>query len=169
MDELTRFVREVMLPGADGAQPVLDPAACYFRLQPGPSRIHRWGIFAAEPIPARRRVIEYTGERITPREAWRRRVRPLMYLFRASARRYIDGAIGGSGAEYVNHSCAPNLLARVRKGRVTYVSASPIASGDELLVDYRLSGELPEIPCRCGADECRGYLNLIRPVGRATS
>ncbi len=168
MDELTPFVREVMLPGSDSVLPRIVPDACYFRLRIGASPIHRWGVFADESIPARRRVIEYTGQRITPREAWRRRVRPLLYLFRTSANRFIDGAIGGSGAEYINHSCAPNLIARVRKGRVTYVSAIPIASGDELSVDYLLGGDLPSLPCRCGAETCRGYLNRPLPDSSAT-
>ncbi len=114
-------------------------------------------------------MIGYTGQRIGPREAWRRRVRPLLYLFRTSTRRYIDGAIGGSGADYVNQSDAPNLIASVRRGRVTYVSACPIASGDELLVDYRLGGDLPSIPCHCGAVVCRGSLNLVLPDGPPTS
>jgi len=37
-----------------------------------PSRIHRWGVFAQERIPARRKAIEYTGERVSRREAKRR-------------------------------------------------------------------------------------------------
>lgn len=163
MDELTPFVRVVMLPGSDNVRPRLDPQCCQFALYAEHSPIHRWGIFAAERIPARRRVIEYTGQRINAREARRRRVRPHMYLFRTSAQRFIDGAIGGSGAEYINHGCAPNLIARVRKGHVTYVSARAIAIGEELLVDYRLDGDVPRIPCCCGAVTCRGTLNRVRP------
>lgn len=147
------------MPGGPDAVPRLRRAACRFRLRHGRSRIHRWGIFAAEAIPARRRVIEYLGERIGPLESWRRRVRPRIYLFWVSTRVAIDGAVGGSGAEFINHSCQPNLLARVHRGRVHLVSLRPIATGDELLIDYRLRGDLPLVPCRCGAAACRGYLN----------
>src|SRR5262245_16080242 len=99
MPALTAFVREVVLPGGPGAVPKLDPRVCCFRLGFGPSPIHRWGVFAAEPIPARRRVIEYTGQKIDDREACRRGVRQHLYLFALDRRWVIDGAIGGSGAE----------------------------------------------------------------------
>jgi hypothetical protein len=45
-------------------EPVINPERCRFKLRYGRSTIHRWGIFAEEVIPARRRVIEYTGEKI---------------------------------------------------------------------------------------------------------
>jgi uncharacterized protein len=161
--ELTAFVREVVLPGGPRARPRLDPAACRFRLRAGRSPIHRWGLFAAEAIPARRRVIEYTGQHIGPREAMRRNIRPHIYLFRTGARRYIDGAIGGSGAEYINHSCEPNLTARIRNGRVTLVSLQRIEKGEELLYDYRLGGGTCDLPCLCGTPSCRGTMTLARP------
>jgi SET domain-containing protein len=41
-------------------------------LRVGRSSIHRLGVFAAEDIAKGRRVIEYTGERITHREAVKR-------------------------------------------------------------------------------------------------
>ena len=157
--ELTAFVREVVLPGGPNAVPHLDEQRCRFRLEYRPSPIHRWGIFAVEPIPARRRVIEYTGERITPAEVRRRSVRPRMYIFWVGPRIAVDGAIGGSGAEFINHSCACNLVARVRKGRIHLVSLRPIAAGEELLLDYRIRGDAPLMPCRCGSPQCRGYMN----------
>jgi SET domain-containing protein len=120
--------------------------------------VHRWGVFAEEAIPARRRVIEYTGERIDRREAHRRRLRPYAYFFATSKTRAIDGAIGGSGAEFINHSCEPNLLARVRGGRVFYVSRRRIEPGEELLLDYGMRSAVSRTPCRCGSVRCRGVL-----------
>jgi SET domain-containing protein len=158
MLELTAFVREVVLPGGPGTIPKLDPRFSHFKLQYGPSPIHRWGIFAAEPIPARRRVIRYTGQRINVREAWRRRIRQHLYLFWLSSRFAIDGAIGGSGAEFINHSCDPNLCARVTRGRIVLVSLRPIAAGEELTLDYHLTGDCREIACSCGAATCRGHI-----------
>lgn len=155
----TAFVRDVLLPGGPAHEPRLAPAACRFRLRLEPSRIHRWGVYADEPIPARRRVIEYAGQRITLREAWRRRLRPQLYLFRCSARRLIDGGIGGSGAELINHGCEPNLVARFDHRRVFLTSLRPIAEGEELLLDYHVRGDIEPIPCRCGAATCRGFLN----------
>ena len=164
--ELTAFVREVILPGGPDTVPRLDEQRCRFHLEYRPSPIHRWGIFAAEPIPARRRVIEYTGERINPNEVRRRSVRPRMYIFWVSSKIALDGAIGGSGAEFINHSCACNLVARVRQARIHLVSLRPIAAGEELLLDYRIRGDAPIMPCRCGSPQCRGYMNQPEFVGR---
>lgn len=158
---VTAFVREVVLPAGPDVVPLIVERACAFRLECRTSPIHRWGIFAAEPIPARRSVIEYTGERINPREVRRRSVRPRIYIFWVSPRVAIDGAIGGSGAEFINHGCVPNVVARNRNGRIHIVSLRPIVVGEELLYDYQISGDAPLIPCHCGAPQCRGYLNRM--------
>ena len=42
--------------------PMIDPRFTCFKLAIRESRIHRLGVYALEPIPARRKVIEYTGE-----------------------------------------------------------------------------------------------------------
>ena len=144
--------------GRKRATPEVDPQHCRFRLRAGPSPIHRWGVFAEEPIPAKRRVIEYTGKRITDEEADALSSRNHIYLFSLGNNRNIDGASGGSGAQYINHSCEPNLIARDMRGHVWYSSLRPIAAGEELLVDYRLESE-DEYPCGCGAERCRGYMN----------
>jgi uncharacterized protein len=163
-EDTTAFVREVLLPGGSSHRPRIEPTACAFHLRAGRSSIHRWGIYAGEDIPARRRVIEYTGQRITLREGWRRRLRPQLYLFRCSPRRLIDGGIGGSGAEYINHGCEPNLVARFDHRRVFLLSLRPIRKGEELLLDYQVRGDIGLIPCRCGAPVCRGFLNAPDPA-----
>lgn len=162
-EDATAFVREVLMPGGPWQQPRLEVGASAFRLRLDRSRIHRWGVYADQDIPARRRVIEYTGQRIGLREGFRRRLRPQLYLFRCSARRLIDGGIGGSGAQYINHGCEPNLAACFDHRRVFLLSLRPIAAGEELLFDYHLRGEIDPIPCRCGAALCRGFLNEPEP------
>ncbi len=114
--ELTAFVREVVLSGSSDIVPKLDSRFCLFNLDFRPSPTHRWGIFAAEDVRARRRVIEYVGQKIDAREVWRRRIRQHLYIFWLDEKWAIDGAIGGSGAEFINHSCHPNLYARVVRG-----------------------------------------------------
>ena len=158
--KLTAFVREVVLPAGPDRVPKLDRRHMRFALRHKKSKIHRWGIFADEEIPAKRRVIEYTGERIDGHEVVRRSVRPHVYHFWLSGRWAVDGAIGGSGAEFINHSCDPNLVARISKGHIWLVSVRRIAKGEELSFDYRLSGA-QMLPCKCGANGCRGYLNPI--------
>jgi len=158
--KLTAFVREVVLPAGPDRMPKLDRRHMRFALRHKKSKIHRWGIFADEEIPAKRRVIEYTGERIDGHEVVRRSVRPHVYHFWLSGRWAVDGAIGGSGAEFINHSCDPNLVARISKGHIWLVSVRRIAKGEELSFDYRLSGA-QMLPCKCGVKGCRGYLNPI--------
>lgn len=121
--------------------------------------IHRWGIFAAEPIPVRRRVIEYTGQKIDVKEVWRRRFREHLYIFWLNEKWAIDGAFGGSGAEYINHSCEPNLVSRVAGGRIFLTSKRTIAVGEELTLDYNLDDEEQPMACACGASSCKGLIN----------
>jgi tetratricopeptide (TPR) repeat protein len=140
--------------------PKIDPRIARFRLSARPSRIHRWGIYAEETIPADREVIEYTGKRISRGEAKRRAGRKLQYLFVIDKYWKIDGAIGGSGAQYINHSCDPNIVARKIEGRIFYFSKRRIAAGEELLVDYKFAKRGARVPCHCGAAKCRGTINL---------
>ncbi len=163
VEPATAFVREVVRPGGPDAIPCIDDRNCRFALDARPSPIHRWGVFARGPIPARRRVIEYTGERIGLAEARRRSLRMHLYLFWIAPDRAIDGAIGGSGAEFINHGCEPNLVARLSRGRIHLVSLRRIAPGEELLYDYKVTGAAPLMPCHCGAPGCRGQLNRRDP------
>jgi len=144
------------------AVPKLDSARVRFRLRVGRSRIHRWGVYAAEEIPANRKVIEYTGERINRRETKIRAARPLNYIFTLDKYWSIDGLVGGSGAEFINHSCDPNLVSRILKGHILYFSKRPIKKGEELTVDYRFAHDVERVNCSCGSEKCRGTINLLK-------
>jgi SET domain-containing protein len=126
------------------------------------SKIHRWGVYATEFIPARRKVIEYTGEKISRRETRRRsEANEMIYLFTLDNYWTLDGAVGGSGAEYINHSCDPNLVARIVRGHILYMSRRDISPGEELTVDYHFDKKVERVACRCGAQNCRGTINLL--------
>jgi uncharacterized protein len=140
--------------------PRIDPHYCQFALRIGQSKIHQRGVYAAERIPARRKVIEYTGERISRRETKRRGQGVLTYLFTLDEYWTIDGAVGGSGAELINHSCDPNLYAMVFKGHILYMSRREIEPGEELTVDYQFDPEIERVRCGCGATRCRGTINV---------
>ena len=136
--------------------------ACY-KLSIRKSKIHRYGVYAGETIPANRKVIEYRGERINRREAKRRGEGKFTYLFEIDPYWTIDGAVGGSGAEIINHSCEPNLISRVMKGHILYLSLRPIKKGEELTVDYNFSKGVDDSPCACGAKNCRGTMEKREP------
>lgn len=145
------------------AKPRIDARHARFRLKIGKSRIHRWGVFAAERIPARRNVIEYSGELVNPVESYRRtKDTAETYALRLDEFWRIDGAIGGVGAQFINHSCAPNLRWRRLGGRVFCQSVRAIAVGEELTLDYHFSPKAPKVPCHCGSPQCRGTINALR-------
>lgn len=144
----------------------LDPRFTKWKLRVGPSGIHRRGVFAAENISRGRKVIEYTGERITRRVAasrfrriWLSRGPKRCYLFGLNRRWTIDGTVGGSGAELINHSCDPNLRTRKVRGHILYFSHREIPRGEELTVDYRFPKRSVRVRCRCGSTKCRGTIN----------
>jgi uncharacterized protein len=140
--------------------PRLSPQFVSFKLVIRRSRIERFGVFAQETIPRGKRVIQYTGERISKREAMRRSVTNFLaagrvYMVRLNRRSILDGAVGGSGAEFINHSCDPNLTVRKIHGRIILYSFRKIKAGKELTVDY---GFHCSCPCRCGSSKCRGTM-----------
>ncbi len=138
--------------------PILNPKYAAYKLAIRESKIHRFGVFAGQPIPANRKVVEYTGERISRKETARRGDGKYTYLFTLDKYWTIDGAVGGSGAEIINHSCSPNLISRIIKGHILYMSLRPIKSGEELTIDYNFGETGDESKCQCGAKNCRGIL-----------
>jgi SET domain-containing protein len=142
--------------------PRIDHRYTCFGIKLAQSKIHRWGIYATESIPAGKKVIEYTGEKISRRETKRRAEgSDLIYLFTLDSYWTLDGSVGGSGAEFINHSCEPNLVARILHGHILYISRREIRPGEELTVDYHFDKKVERVPCRCGAAKCRGTINLL--------
>jgi SET domain-containing protein len=138
-----------------------------YRLRVGRSAIHRRGVFALEPIPRSRKVIEYTGERLTwqqtvrlLRKLWRLGRPTNIYLFRVNRRWIINGAVGGNGSQFINHCCDPNLGLRRIRGHLVFFSRRRIRTGEELTFDYRFRKNVPKTPCRCGSPKCRGTINV---------
>lgn len=151
-----------MLPASSKKEPVpeIDSRKACFALEVRSSPIHRWGIYAKERIPKGRKVIEYTGEKINRKETNRRADGPLNYLFTLTDYWTIDGSVGGSGAQYINHSCSPNCYAWIFKGHILYMSAREIRPGEELTIDYRFDHDVAAVSCSCGSEQCRGTINL---------
>lgn len=143
-------------------KPKIDPDYAFYKLEIKRGGIHRYGLFAAENIPKNRKVIEYTGERINRRETKRRSEEQgsMIYLFTLDNYWTIDGAAGGSGAEYINHCCDPSIRVLITKGHILYMAKRAIKKGEELTVDYHFSKDIERIPCYCGSPKCRGTINV---------
>jgi len=138
-------------------KPPADPQK--FRVAVGPSAIDGQGAFAAEAIPARRKIGEIRGEAISVREA-RQRARGLarIMIVEVSERRAIDASRSLDPLRFTNHSCAPNAVLRIRQGRVELYAMRDVAPGEELTVDYGDSHHEGRLACRCGAPRCAGRL-----------
>ena len=125
------------------------------RIERRRSRVHGWGVFAAQPIAKNKRIIDYAGEKISHKESLRRETRYLkrghIWCFKLNNRWVIDGAVGGSLARFINHSCAPNCYAQIVDGTIWIRAARNIAPGEELTYNYNTDGDAT-IPCRCRPD-----------------
>ena len=139
---------------------------CPYKLRVFRSGIHRLGVRAGKSIPRGRKVIEYRGEKINRVETRRRflhgspgRSHKLNYLAQLDPYWTIDGAVGGTGAEPINHSCEPNLKLRKFRGRLWLFSMRRIRPGEELGYDYGFSETGKRVRCRCGSAMCRGTIN----------
>ena len=142
--------------------PRIDPQYACFDIVIRRSKIHRYGVYANERIPANRKVIEYTGERLNRKQAKAVDGGDYTYLFAVDNYWTLDGARGGSGAEIINHCCDPNLISRVMKGHVLYMSLREVLPGEELTIDYNFDTRIERTPCCCGAPECRGTINKYK-------
>jgi len=139
----------------------INAKAARFRLRIGRSKLHRYGVFALEDIPRGRRVIEYTGKRVTVEQAAKIRPPADAYIAWISGNALVDGRRGGSGAEFANHSCQPNLQQRRVGGHLLLYSRRKIRTGEELTWNYHYPIKLKRIPCHCGARGCRGTLRYL--------
>lgn len=134
------------------------------------SPIQGRGAFAIRRIRAGTRLVEYTGERLTPAQADARYpdapgTRHHTFLFAIDDAVVIDAAVGGNAARWINHSCDPNCDAVIEDGRIWIEAIRDIEPGEELAYDYAYV--LPErhtpaakrrFPCNCGSSRCRGTL-----------
>lgn len=132
-----------------------------FRLCIDDSRIHRLGVYAMEEIPANRVVIEYTGKLRTWGASAKIPFPQSIYLANLRRGLSLDGRVGGSGAQFINHSCAPNLKSKRAKGHLLLVSRRRIRAHEELSLHYHYPVKLRRVPCRCGAPNCRRTFRLI--------
>lgn len=134
-----------------------------FRVRVGPSAIDGQGAFAAEAIPARRKIGEIRGEFIGLTEA-RARARAAerstgrIFMVAISERRAVDATHSSDPLRFANHACVPNMVLKVEQGRVAFYALRDIAEGEELTARYGPTHHAGRLRCRCGAPRCVGWL-----------
>lgn len=135
------------------------------------SRIHGFGVFATRRIRSGRLLIGYLGQIITTATARKRygkdaaRHDPHTFLFHLGGNRYVDAAVDGNDARFINHSCDPNCDPEVLDEAIWIRSIKNIQPGVELTYDYALLIEKgaslkrrSQYTCRCSAAKCRGTM-----------
>jgi len=135
------------------------PAYQKYAVDMHPSRIDGTGAFAAEPVPARRKIGEIRGESISVADARIRATRhERIMIVELSAKRAIDFSKSADPMRFTNHSCQPNARLCIRAGRVEFYALRDIAPGEEITVNYGETHHEGRLACRCGAPNCVGRL-----------
>lgn len=116
------------------------------------SKLHGWGVFAAEPINKNKRIIDYAGKKIRNRDSELREERYLrrgeIWCFRVNRLYSRDANVGGNVARFINHSCKPNCYSNIFGDIIWIIAGRNIRRGEELTYNYYTEGE-GEIPCKC--------------------
>jgi len=125
----------------------------------GTSAIAGRGLFTAKAIKQGRRIIQYTGEKITKAESDKRLADGNVYIFALNERSDIDAQAHRHSARYINHSCAPNCHVEMTSRTIWIVASRNIRAGEELTYNYGYElTEEPPHPCSCGVQNCCGYM-----------
>ncbi len=127
----------------------------------GKSSINGTGCFSTIQFPSRKKIAEYTGERITNAEANRRAGRRKLRICGIDEYWSLDGSRGGNGTHYINHSCAPNAYMQSVRGHILFFALRDINPGEEITIDYGTTLHKDSKKCSCGAALCRGTINKI--------
>lgn len=133
------------------------------------SEIHGRGVYAAKAIPNEEYFIEYVGNLIgkdeSEKRAWKQYAKSektgaaAVYIFNLTNKWDLDGDVEWNPARLVNHSCEPNSEA-IQDGKRVYLQAlRNIEADEEITFDYGFEiDSYKDHPCRCGADNCFGYI-----------
>uniref|UniRef100_A0A7N0V2U0 Histone-lysine N-methyltransferase ASHH1 n=1 Tax=Kalanchoe fedtschenkoi TaxID=63787 RepID=A0A7N0V2U0_KALFE len=128
-----------------------------------------WGLIADENIKTGQFIIEYCGEVISSKEAWRRFLTyesqglKDAYIMTLDAHEAIDATKKGNLARFINHSCQPNCETRKwnvqGEVRLGIFAKQDIHTGTELAYNYNFEWYGgAKVRCLCGAASCSGFL-----------
>ena len=116
------------------------------------SKLHGFGVFAAQEINKNKRIIDYAGELIHNSKSGVREARYLkqgcIWVFRVNRAWSRDAAVDGNIARFINHACRPNCYIHIVDGTIWVRAARTIRRGEELTYNYNTDGE-GLIKCRC--------------------
>jgi len=112
------------------------------------------GLFATEPIPGGKRLIEYVGRILANEIVDKMRGK---YFFGINSKWSLDGSARSNIARYINHSCRPNADAFISGKRVWIWSKKNIKADQEITINYGKEYYDQFIkPHGCKCEECIG-------------
>ena len=130
-----------------------------------PSGVHGRGVYATGFIPKGTRIIEYTGQRVSWKDAPDNKNTSHTFNFGLDNGEVINPEIGGNEARWLNHSCDPNCESIEEDNRIFIYAMRDIEPGEELSYDYAMVIDEPitkaskkEYECLCGSSNCRGTM-----------
>lgn len=133
-----------------------------YSLKVSKSRIAGKGTFAKQSIKPKRKLGNMGGEIISYKEAQKRvRKQPGNVLFMVEFDHEdiaLDASINANELRYINHSCDPNTYMRRAYRKVEFYTLRSIEQGEELTCDYGETHHNGKLPCKCGAENCRGFI-----------
>jgi SET domain-containing protein len=121
------------------------------------SKLHGFGVFAAESITKNTRIIDYAGELIRTRDSHAREIRYLeqgcLWVYRVNRYWSRDAAVGGNIARFINHSCTPNCWTEIADKTIWIRASRRIEPGEELTYNYSTVGSrIIKCLCRPGCE-----------------
>tara|TARA_Y100000310_G_C20687571_1_gene820071 strand:+ start:2477 stop:2980 length:504 start_codon:yes stop_codon:yes gene_type:complete len=136
------------------------------------SKIHGTGVFAKKPIPKETKIIEYTGKKITKKQADKIADEQMergedkeideghVYIFEVNKKHDLDGNVSWNTARFINHSCDPNCETEQDEDDTIWIkSIKPIKKGEELTYNYGYDiDNWEDHPCKCGKENCVGFI-----------
>ncbi|CAL1543821.1 unnamed protein product, partial [Lymnaea stagnalis] len=132
-----------------------------------------WGLRAEEDMEEKGTfIMEYVGELLDYEEFVRRTKQYSKaglkhhYFMALNADEVVDATLRGNISRFINHSCDPNCETQKwtvnGELRVGFFTRKEIKKGEELTFDYQFEHYGEPQKCYCGADNCRGYIGLVK-------
>lgn len=124
------------------------------------------GLFARQPIPKDTVVVVWGGKIYTRSEIEDSSDELRSFSLQVDEHLFLapESLASIDDAEFINHSCDPNLGFR---GQVALVAMRDIMAGEELTFDYAMSEAIQHpFQCNCGSIQCRNVLretDYLRP------
>ena len=114
-----------------------------------------WAVFACEPLQPGELVAIWSGFIVNGAKLKMLPEEMQKHTLQVEEDAYLVTSVPDEPADYINHSCNPNVGL---SGQITLVAMRDIEPGEEICFDYAMSDGSPydEFECACGATNCRG-------------